>query len=50
MKKILMLAMICSLTTGTFANDRKPKKIKKNKQCSTQQNCKPSQDKQFAAA
>lgn len=36
-----MLAMVCTLATATFAND-KPKKLKKNKQCSTQLNCKPS--------
>lgn len=42
MKKILMLAMICSLATGAFANSGKPKKSKKAKQCSTQQTCKPS--------
>lgn len=36
-----MLAMVCSLATGAFANNHKPKKLKKSKQC-TQQNCKPS--------
>ncbi len=41
MKKILMLAMVCSLATGAFANNKKPKKVKKNKQC-TQQPCKPA--------
>ncbi len=44
MKKILILAMVCSFATGAFAND-KSKKLKKNKQCSTQQNCKPSECK-----
>jgi hypothetical protein len=41
MKKILMLAMVCSLATGAFAADKKSKRVKKNKQC-TQQNCKPA--------
>ncbi|HMK05561.1 MAG TPA: hypothetical protein VK489_15275 [Ferruginibacter sp.] len=41
MKKIIMLAMVCSLATAAFADNRKPKKIKKAKQ-TTQQNCKPS--------
>lgn len=41
MKKILMLAMVCSLATASFAFDSKPKKLKKSKQ-NTQQNCKPS--------
>jgi hypothetical protein len=39
MKKILMLALVCSLATGAFAINNKPKKVK-NKQC-TQQPCKP---------
>jgi hypothetical protein len=43
MKKILMLVMVCSLATGAFANNSKPKKGKKAKQCSTTtQTCKPS--------
>ena len=41
MKKIVMLAMVCSLATGAFANNGKIKKLKKAKQC-TQQNCKPA--------
>jgi hypothetical protein len=41
MKKILMVAMVCSLATGVFAADKKSKKAKKSKQC-TQQTCKPS--------
>ena len=45
MKKILMLAMVCSLATAAFATDSKPKKLKKNKQCTQQQNCKPSECK-----
>ncbi|MDP4262855.1 MAG: hypothetical protein Q8941_10015 [Bacteroidota bacterium] len=40
MKKILMLALVCSLATGAFANDHKPKKQKHSKQC-TQQTCTP---------
>lgn len=42
MKKILMLAIVCSLATGAYANNKKSKKGKKNKQCTTQQCCKPS--------
>lgn len=42
MKKILMLAMVCTLATGAFAGNKKPKKLKKSKQCSSQQNCKPA--------
>ena len=40
-----MLAMVCSLATAAFATDSKPKKLKKNKQCTQQQNCKPSECK-----
>jgi len=39
MKKILMLALVCTLATGAFAGN-KPKKLKKNKQ-NTQQVCNP---------
>lgn len=35
-----MLAIVCSLATGAFADNNKPKKVKKSKQC-TEQNCKP---------
>lgn len=35
-----MLALACSLATGTFAINSKPKKLKNSKQC-TQQPCKP---------
>ncbi|MFN8305509.1 MAG: hypothetical protein U0T79_01930 [Ferruginibacter sp.] len=43
MKKIMLLAMVCTLATGAFANTNKPKKLKKNKQqCSQQTNCKPA--------
>ena len=35
-----MLALVCSLATGAFANNSKPKKAKKAKQC-TEQTCKP---------
>ncbi|MEO6406799.1 MAG: hypothetical protein ABIY51_11615 [Ferruginibacter sp.] len=41
MKKIIMLAMVCSLATGAFAIDNKPKKVKKSKAC-TQQTCNPA--------
>lgn len=44
MKKILMLATVCTLATGAFANNNKPKKLKKSKQC-TQQSCSPSECK-----
>lgn len=37
-----MLAIVCSLATGAFANNKKGKKAKKAKQCTTQQNCKPA--------
>ena len=40
MKKLLMLALVCTLATGTFANNHKPKKQKQSKQC-TQQTCTP---------
>ena len=40
MKKLLMLALVCTLATGTFANNHKPKKQKHIKQC-TQQTCTP---------
>lgn len=40
MKKILMLALVCSLATGSFANNHKPKKQKHTKQC-TQLPCTP---------
>jgi hypothetical protein len=40
MKKILMLALVCTLATGAFANGSKPKKQKHSKQC-TEQTCKP---------
>ena len=40
MKKLLMLALVCILTTGAFANNHKPKKQKHSKQC-TQQICTP---------
>ena len=40
MKKILMVAMVCSLATAAFAGNDKPKKQKHNKQC-TQQTCTP---------
>ena len=39
MKKIVMLALVCSLATGAFAINNKPKKLK-SKQC-TEQPCKP---------
>jgi hypothetical protein len=42
MKKILMLAVVCSLATGAFAADKRSKKAKKAKQCTTQQCCKPA--------
>lgn len=42
MKKIIMLAMVCSLATGAFANNNKPKKLKKSKQQCTQQVCPPA--------
>lgn len=35
-----MLALVCSLTTGAFANTPKHKKNKKSKQC-TEQKCTP---------
>jgi hypothetical protein len=40
MKKILMLALVSTLVMGAFANNHKPKKQKKSKQC-TQQVCTP---------
>lgn len=40
MKKILMLALVCSLATGAFAGNHKPKKQKRSKQ-RTEQNCPP---------
>jgi len=40
MKKLLMLALVCSLATGAFANGNKPKKQKRSKQ-RTQQICPP---------
>ena len=43
MKKILMLALVCTLATGAFAGNNKPKKQKKNKQ-TTQQICNPTPD------
>lgn len=42
MKKMIMLAMVCSLATGAFANNNKPKKLKKSKQQCTQQVCPPA--------
>lgn len=42
MKKILMLAIVCSLATGAFANTKKGKKAKKARQCTTQQTCNPA--------
>ena len=42
MKRILMLAVVCSLATGAFASDKRSKKAKKAKQCTTQQSCKPA--------
>lgn len=35
-----MLALVCSLAVGVYANNGKAKKAKKNKQC-TEQTCKP---------
>lgn len=49
MKKILMLVMVCSQATGSYATDNKPKQLKKCKQC-TQQNCKPVNCKPVVAA
>ena len=40
MKRILMLALVCSLATGAFANSKKPKKQKRSKQC-TEKPCPP---------
>jgi len=40
MKKILMLALVCTLATGSFASPHKPKKQKHSKEC-TQQKCTP---------
>ena len=40
MKKILMLALVCSVATGAFANIDKPKKHKKSKP-RTEQTCNP---------
>jgi hypothetical protein len=40
MKKILMLALVCTFATGAFAGNNKPKKQKKQKH-TTQQVCNP---------